>query len=131
LQFSYIIISHDLGIIRYVSHRVAVMYLGEVVELAPVKELYANPLHPYTRALLSAIPVADPRRKKKRIILRGDVPSPLRPPPGCRFHPRCPERMEVCDKEQPQTRLVGERHRVACHLHREGELWEPRRPQAA
>jgi peptide/nickel transport system ATP-binding protein len=131
LQFSYIIISHDLGIIRYVSHRVAVMYLGEVVEIAPVKELYANPLHPYTRALLSAIPVADPRRKKKRIILRGDVPSPLRPPPGCRFHPRCPERMEVCDKEQPQTRLVGERHRVACHLHREGELWEPRRPQAA
>jgi oligopeptide/dipeptide ABC transporter ATP-binding protein len=129
--FSYIIISHDLAVIRYVSHRVAVMYLGEIVELAPVKELYADPLHPYTRALLSAIPAADPRRKKKRIILKGDVPSPLRPPPGCRFHPRCPERMEVCDKAQPQTRLAGEHHRVACHLYREGELWEPRRPQAA
>lgn len=116
-QFSYIIISHDLGVIRYVSHRVGVMYLGEIVETAPAEALYQKPLHPYTRALLSAVPVPDPRRRKKQMILKGDVPSPIRPPSGCRFHPRCPERMDVCDKRPPQLLEMGEGRQVACHLY--------------
>jgi oligopeptide/dipeptide ABC transporter ATP-binding protein len=123
LHFSYIVISHDLGIIRYISHRVAVMYLGEIIELAPVKILYDRPLHPYTRSLLSAVPIPNPRRRKKRIILRGDVPSPIHPPPGCRFHPRCPERMDICDKQKPETRQIENDHLVTCHLWQEGQKW--------
>jgi len=120
LGFSYLIISHDLGVIRYISHRVAVMYLGVIVELAPVKVLFSRPQHPYTRALLSAIPVPDPRKKRERIILKGDVPSPIRPPAGCRFHPRCPERLDICDRDTPRWLQVSADHWVACHLHRQG-----------
>jgi oligopeptide transport system ATP-binding protein len=119
-KFSCIFISHDLSIIRYISQRVAVMYLGEIVETAPVKRLFESPLHPYTRALLSAIPKPNPRLRKQRIVLSGDVPSPLHPPSGCRFHPRCPERMMVCQEEKPVTRMISEGHGVACHLYPEG-----------
>jgi len=127
-RFSYIIISHDLSVIRYISHTVAVMYLGQIVEMGPVAALYASPRHPYTLALLSAVPVPDPRRKRQRIILSGDVPSPINPPAGCRFHPRCPRRMDVCDREAPVMREVGEHHVVACHLHTDGPQWRPRPP---
>jgi oligopeptide/dipeptide ABC transporter ATP-binding protein len=117
LNLSYIFISHDLGIIRYISHRVAVMYLGTIVELAPVGSLYSDPRHPYTQALLSAVPIPNPRLSRERIILKGDVPSPIDPPSGCRFNPRCPRRMEVCDKEVPVSREVTAGHFVACHLY--------------
>ncbi len=117
LKLSYIFISHDLAVIRYISHRVAVMYLGQIVETAESGELYSQPLHPYTQALLSAAPVPNPNRKKQRAILRGDVPSPLNPPSGCRFHPRCPERMEVCSQEIPVSRAVETEHVVCCHLY--------------
>jgi oligopeptide/dipeptide ABC transporter ATP-binding protein len=124
-RFSYIVISHDLGVIRYVSHRVAVMYLGEIVEEAPVGALFDHPRHPYTLALLSAVPVPDPRRRRQRIRLTGDVPSPLHPPSGCRFHPRCPERMPICSQEAPPMRELADRHRAACHLHTDGPVWQP------
>ena len=117
LKLSYLFISHDLGVIRYISHRVAVMYLGRIVELAPVERLYAEPRHPYTQALLSAVPVPNPRRSRERIILKGDVPSPIQPPPGCHFHPRCPRRFAVCDQEAPENREVATGHWVACHLY--------------
>jgi oligopeptide/dipeptide ABC transporter ATP-binding protein len=120
LNLTYLIISHDLGVIRYVSHRVAVMYLGRIVELAPAGNLYAQPRHPYAEALLSAVPVPNPRRLRERIILKGDVPSPVNPPLGCHFHPRCPRRIDLCDKEVPATREVAARHFVACHLYEEG-----------
>jgi oligopeptide/dipeptide ABC transporter ATP-binding protein len=130
-RFSYIIISHDLSVIRYVSHRVAVMYLGQIVETAAADALYELPRHPYTLALLSAVPVADPRRKRQRIILSGDVPSPLNPPQGCRFHPRCPQRMSVCEREAPVMRRVAGDHLAACHLHRDGPEWQPSAPGAS
>jgi len=130
-RFSYIIISHDLSVIRHVSHRVAVMYLGKIVEMSAAEALYESARHPYTLALLSAVPVADPRRKRKRIILSGDVPSPLNPPPGCRFHPRCPQRMSVCEREVPVMRRVADGHLAACHLHRDGPEWRPAAPGAA
>ena len=123
--FGCIVISHDLGVIRYVSHKVAIMYLGKIVEMAPVRELYSRPFHPYTRALLSAVPVADPRRTKRRIILTGDVPSPIDPPCGCRFHPRCPDRVESCDRKAPEMRLYDDEHLVCCHLYRDGSMWPP------
>jgi oligopeptide/dipeptide ABC transporter ATP-binding protein len=124
-HFSYVFISHDLGVIRYVSHNVAVMYLGQIVEMAPAEALYESPRHPYTLALLSAVPVPDPKQRRRRIILKGDVPSPLKPPPGCRFHPRCPECMPVCRQQAPAMREVAAAHRVACHLHTEGPEWRP------
>jgi len=127
-RFSYIIISHDLGVIRHVSHRVAVMYLGEIVETAPVETLFEEPKHPYTVALLSAVPMPDPKRKRHRVLLTGDVPSPLHPPEGCRFHPRCPERMAICSREAPITRETSPGHRVACHLHADGTVWTPAAP---
>jgi oligopeptide/dipeptide ABC transporter ATP-binding protein len=128
-RFSYIIISHDLSVIRYVSHRVAVMYLGQIVEMAPAEALYTTPHHPYTMALLSAVPVPDPRYKRQRIILSGDVPSPIKPPAGCRFHPRCPQRMKVCERTVPVMRTVGQQHVAACHLHTDGPEWHPTPPK--
>ncbi|MEE4263459.1 MAG: dipeptide ABC transporter ATP-binding protein [Desulfobacteraceae bacterium] len=116
LGLAYIIIAHDLSVIRHISNQIAVMYLGRIVELAPSAELYKNPLHPYTEALLSAVPIPDPAIKKKRITLKGDVPSPIDPPEGCRFHPRCPYRFDPCDKATPELTQVGGDHIVACHL---------------
>lgn len=116
MDLTYLFISHDLSVVECISDRVAVMYLGKVVEVASVTELFHNPLHPYAQALMSAIPVPDPTVKMKRIILTGDVPSPVNPPPGCRFHPRCTKAMEICRKEEPKLDDVENRHFVACHL---------------
>jgi oligopeptide/dipeptide ABC transporter ATP-binding protein len=116
-QLSYIIIAHDLAVVEHICDRIAVMYLGKVVELSAYNNVYTNPKHPYTQALLSAIPVADPRAKKERMILKGDVPSPINPPSGCAFHPRCPHRMDVCDKEAPVLKDTGDHHQVACYLY--------------
>ncbi|MBU1696264.1 MAG: ABC transporter ATP-binding protein, partial [Proteobacteria bacterium] len=117
LGLAYIIIAHDLSVVSYISDEIAVMYLGKIVEKALSTDFYAEPLHPYSRALISAIPVLDPDFKKKRFILKGDVPSPINPPSGCRFHPRCPYRFEPCDKSEPYLEQVGkENHFVACHL---------------
>ncbi len=114
---SYIIIAHDLAVVEYICDHIAVMYLGNIVESGDYKEIYTDPKHPYTQALLSAIPVADPRRKTERIILQGDVPSPIHPPDGCRFHPRCPDRMDVCDRKTPALRDRGHGRPVACFLY--------------
>jgi oligopeptide/dipeptide ABC transporter ATP-binding protein len=131
LELSYLFISHDLAVIRYVSHRVCVMYLGQIVETAPARQLYARPLHPYTRALLSAVPVPDPRRTRQRMLLQGDVPSPMNPPAGCRFHPRCPEAMPRCSGEPPLTRAVATGHLVRCHLYADTPEWSPEPPAPA
>jgi oligopeptide/dipeptide ABC transporter ATP-binding protein len=116
-QLSYIIIAHDLAVVEHICDRIAVMYLGKIVEMASYKDLYVDPKHPYTQALLSAVPVADPRKRRGRIILTGDVPSPINPPPGCHFHPRCPRRMEPCDKAEPALKDLGGHHDVACYLY--------------
>jgi peptide/nickel transport system ATP-binding protein len=116
LGLAYLFISHDLSVVRHVSDRVAVMYLGQLVEQAPSARLFGAPAHPYTQALLSAIPVPDPRRRPERIVLAGDVPSPAAPPPGCRFHTRCPKVMERCRREAPPAYTVGEGHEVRCFL---------------
>lgn len=115
-DLTYVYISHDLSVVECISDRVGVMYLGKLVEFASTSELYARPLHPYSVALLSAIPIPDPTAKKKRVILAGEVPSPVNPPAGCRFHPRCESAMQVCQTEAPQLMDVGNGHMVACHL---------------
>jgi oligopeptide transport system ATP-binding protein len=119
LNLTYLFIAHDLSMVRHICDRVAVMYLGKIVELGRKNEIYENPLHPYTVALLSAVPIPDPAasRKRKRIILEGDIPSPVNPPHGCRFHTRCPRVFERCDKEEPEWKDVGGDHYVACHLY--------------
>jgi oligopeptide transport system ATP-binding protein len=116
LQLSFLFIAHDLNIVRHFSDRVAVMYLGRIVEIAPAEEIYRNPSHPYTEALLADIPVADPTVRKKHILLKGDIPSPTRIPPACRFHTRCIYRFEPCDKIFPRWTDLGNGHFVECHL---------------
>jgi len=117
LGLTYLYISHDLSSVRQISRRVAVMYLGKIVEYANTDELFDEPLNPYTRALISAVPIPDPETKTSRIILPGEVPSPINPPKGCRFHPRCPAAMEACHRTEPTLRDVGGGHYVACHLY--------------
>jgi oligopeptide transport system ATP-binding protein len=119
LGLTYLFIAHDLAVVRHISTRIAVMYLGRLVEIADRDELYQNPLHPYTEALMAAVPVADPEveAKRPRIVISGEVPSALRPPPGCAFHTRCPRVMARCKTEQPQLREVAPGRAVACHLH--------------
>lgn len=116
LRLSFLFIAHDLNLVRHFSDRVAVMYLGKIVEIAPAEDIYRKPSHPYTEALLADIPVADPTVKKKHILLKGDIPSPAQVPPGCRFHTRCIYRFEPCDKIVPKTTDLGNGHFVDCHL---------------
>jgi oligopeptide transport system ATP-binding protein len=117
LGLAYLFIAHDLSVIGHVSDRIAVMYLGQIVELADRLELFRRPLHPYTEALLSALPIPDPHREQKRILLPGEVPSPVDPPPGCRFHTRCPRIMKICSQEEPRLRPLETGHLVSCHLY--------------
>ena len=116
-DLSMIIISHDLAVVEYLCDRIIVMYLGKIVESAGFSSLYSNPRHPYTQTLLSAIPVPDPEKKTNRIILKGDVPSPIDPPGGCRFHTRCPQKMAICEIQEPEMKRFGSGHSAACHLY--------------
>jgi peptide/nickel transport system ATP-binding protein/oligopeptide transport system ATP-binding protein len=123
--FTYLFVAHDLSVVEHISDRVGVMYLGKLVEVTKRSELYANPLHPYTQALLSAIPIPDPRRQRQRITLTGEVPSPVNPPSGCRFHPRCPFVMELCKQVEPPLEEKADGHLSACHLYTKGQANQP------
>jgi oligopeptide transport system ATP-binding protein len=116
MHLTYFFISHDLRVVEHISHRVAIMYLGKIVEIAKSDTIYQDAKHPYTRALLSAVPIADTSRKKERTVLQGDVPSPVHPPSGCSFHPRCPHREPVCDQKEPPLEFAADGHGVACHV---------------
>jgi len=121
-SLTYLFVAHDLAVIKHISDRIAVMYLGKLVELADKEELFDNPQHPYTEALLSAIPIPNPEVRKERIILEGDVPSPIDPPKGCRFHPRCRYAQDVCKQLEPRFVDIGEEHYVACHLRKQKQV---------
>jgi len=116
MHLTYLFISHDLRVVEHISHRVAIMYLGKVVEIAQGDKIYQDAKHPYTRALLSSVPMPDTKRKKERIVLEGDVPSPVNPPSGCAFHPRCSYRAALCSQSEPALDFSTDGHGVACHV---------------
>ena len=115
-HLTYLFIAHDLSVVKYISNRVAVMYLGKIAELARTEELFMNPKHPYTEALMSAVPIPDPAFKTEQITLKGDVPSPVNPPSGCTFHPRCSYAKDICKTRAPEYRNIGDEHFVTCHF---------------
>ncbi|MGQ0678038.1 MAG: ABC transporter ATP-binding protein [Rhodospirillales bacterium] len=130
-KLTYLFISHDLGVVEHVGHRIAVMYLGKIAEVAPKQELFEAPLHPYTQALIDAAPLPDPRAKRQRLVIEGDVPSPINPPQGCRFHTRCPYAFSRCKTEEPALRETAAGRFVACHLREDGDMGPLVRPAGA